>query len=138
MVKLFVGEKGSGKTKKMIEMANQSVDCTKGSTVFINKDSRLTCNLKYSIRLINLQDYEVKDINTYVGLIYGIISYDHDIENIYIDSILRHADIELEDLPDFLSIIEKLSDRYNIDFMVSVSCAKESLPEDIKKYTVVH
>ena len=101
MVKLLVGHKGSGKTKQMIELANESVETSKGSIIFINKNHRLMYDLKYRIRVICMEDFEhVTNSDEYIGFLYGIISSDHDIETIFIDSILKHADFTLA-LPEF-------------------------------------
>ena len=89
LVKVFAGHKGSGKTKQMIEMANDMVDTAHGSIVFINKNKRLTYDLKYQIRVVSMDDFEtITNIDEYIGFIYGIISSDHDIEVIFIDGIL--------------------------------------------------
>ena len=100
MVKLLVGHKGSGKTKQMIDLANESVENSKGSIIFINKNHRLMYDLKYRIRVICMEDFEhVTNSDEYIGFLYGIISSDHDIETIYIDSILKHADFSPTTLP---------------------------------------
>ncbi len=103
MVKLLVGHKGTGKTKQMIDLANEQVETSNGSLIFINKNSRLMYDLKYKIRVVCMEEYEhVTNSDEYIGFIYGIISSDHDIETVYIDSILKHADFSLGDIPEFL------------------------------------
>ncbi|MFA5528024.1 MAG: hypothetical protein WC996_05355 [Peptostreptococcales bacterium] len=137
MVKLFVGPKGSGKTKKLIEMANEIRKTARGSVVFVNKDSRLMCNLHYSIRLLNIQDYEIENVDNYIGFLYGILSSDHDIEFIFIDSLLRHTNINMENVPSFLEKLTKISEKYGMDFIVSISSRLEDLPEEIKRYDIL-
>lgn len=137
MVKLFVGPKGSGKTKKLIEMANEVCKEARGSVVFVNKDSRLMCNLHYSIRLLNIQDYEIENTDNYIGFLYGILSSDHDIEYIFIDSLLRHTNINMENVPSFLEKLTNISEKYGMDFIVSISSKLEDLPEEIKKYDIL-
>ena len=128
MVKLIVGHKGSGKTKQMIELANDTVDNSKGSVIFINKNSRLMYDLKYSIRLVCMEDFEhITNSDEYIGFIYGIISSDHDIETIFIDSILKHADFSLGDLPEFLTRLKNISKNYGMNFVVSLSADKEEM-----------
>ncbi len=137
MVKLFVGIKGSGKTKRMINMANDSNNTGDGSVVFINKDSRLMYDLHYNIRFVSLEEYEIDDVATYIGFIYGILSSDHDIEIIYIDSLLKHANIHIDDVPDFLEKLLKIGEKRNVQFNVSLSSAIDALPEAVKKYTII-
>lgn len=137
MVKLFVGIKGSGKTKRMIHMANDSNNNGDGSVVFINKDSRLMYDLHYNIRFVSLEEYEIDDVATYIGFIYGILSSDHDIEVIYIDSLLKHANIHMDDVPDFLEKLLQIGEKRGVQFNVSLSSTVEALPEAVKKYTIL-
>jgi hypothetical protein len=128
MVKLLIGHKGTGKTKQMIDLANEQVENSKGSIIFINKNSRLMYDLKYRIRVVCMEEYEhVTNSDEYIGFLYGIISSDHDIETIYIDSILKHADFSLGDLPEFLTRLKDISKNYGMDFVVSLSAEKEEM-----------
>ena len=128
MVKLLVGHKGTGKTKQMIDLANEQVEQSNGSLIFINKNSRLMYDLKYKIRVVCMEEYEhITNSDEYIGFIYGIISSDHDIETIFIDSILKHADVSLGDLPVFLKRLSGISEIYDLDFVVSVSAEKEEM-----------
>ena len=128
MVKLLVGHKGSGKTKQMIDLANENVENSKGSIIFINKNQRLMYDLKYRIRVICMEDFEhVTNSDEYIGFLYGIISSDHDIETIFIDSILKHADFKMSDLPEFIDRLKDISKNYGMDFVVSVSAEKEEM-----------
>ena len=128
MVKLLVGHKGSGKTKQMIDLANDQIETSKGSVIFINKNHRLMNDLKYRIRVICMEDFEhITNCDEYIGFLYGIISLDHDIETVYIDSILKHADFSLGDLPEFIDRLKKISKNYGMDFVVSLSAEKEEM-----------
>ncbi len=140
MVKLLVGHKGTGKTKQMIELANQEVETSNGSVIFINKNSRLMYDLKYRIRVVCMEEYEhITNCDEYIGFIYGIISSDHDIEVIYIDSILRHADFSLGDIPEFLGRLKKISKNYGMDFVVSLSAEQEEMiGVDFSEYEVLN
>ena len=138
MVRLLIGHKGSGKTKKIVELANGSLDKVNGSVVFINKNSNLTTNLKYSIRLISMNDFEaITNVDEYIGFLYGVISQDHDLECIFIDSILKHADIKIENLEDFLERLNRISTEHSLDIVVSISADKEDLGSYINKYDIV-
>ena len=140
MVKLLLGHKGSGKTKKMIDLANESVENSKGSVIFINKNHRLMYDLRYKIRVICMEDFEhITNSDEYIGFLYGVISLDHDIETIYIDSILKHADFSLGDLPEFVERLKDISKNYGMDFVVSVSAEKEEMiGVDFSEYEVLN
>ena len=128
MVYLLIGHKGTGKTKRMIDMANDSVGTTDGSIVFINKNHRLMHALNYRMRVVCMDDYEgITNCDEYIGFIYGIISSDHDIDKIFIDSILKHADFTISDLPEFLKRLIKISEAYGPDFVVSISADKNDM-----------
>lgn len=133
MVKVFVGHKGSGKTKKIIQLANDMAEVGTGSIVFINKDHSLTYDLKHMIRVVCMEEYEhITNIDEYIGFIYGIISSDHDIQVIFIDGILHHKDVHIPDIKEFLGRLINISKGYDLDFVVSLSAAKEALGDALE------
>ena len=139
MVKLLIGHKGSGKTKKMIELANSSLETINGSIVFINKNQRLMYDLKYKIRVVCMEDFPlITNVDEYIGFLYGVISQDHDIELIFIDSILHYADINTSNVEDFLERLNIISTTYGMDFIVSLSADKENLGDFLSKYEVLN
>ncbi len=140
MVKLLVGHKGTGKTKQMIDLANEQIENSNGSIIFINKNARLMYDLKYRIRVVCMEEYEhITNSDEYIGFIYGIISSDHDIETIFIDSILKHADFSLGDIPEFLTRLKTISKNYGMDFVVSLSAEKEEMiGVDFSEYEVLN
>ncbi|MDR1245782.1 MAG: hypothetical protein LBK57_02000 [Clostridiales Family XIII bacterium] len=139
MVKLIVGQKGTGKTKKMIALANDRVEKSDGSIVFINKNHRLMYDLKYKIRVVCMEDYEeITNSDEYIGFIFGIISSDHDIEAIFIDSILKHADVSTEDMPEFLDRLANMAEKYELEFIVSLSARPEELGDAVRNFTVLN
>lgn len=139
MVKLLVGHKGSGKTKSMIQLANDRVETSNGSVVFINKNHRLMYDLKYKIRVVCMEEYEhITNSDEYIGFLYGIISSDHDIEVIFIDSILKHADVNISDLPEFLSRLDDISNKYGVEFIVSVSATANELGDIVNEYEILN
>jgi len=140
MVKLVIGTKGTGKTKKMIEMANERQESSNGSVVFINKNHRLMYDLGHSIRVVSMDDYEhITNSDEYIGFLYGIISSNHDIEVIFIDSILKQADVSVDDIPEFLGRLRTISEKYKIEFIVSLSTVKEDLKNlDLGRFEVLN
>ena len=140
MVKLLIGKKGTGKTKMIIDLANEHVEEAKGTVVFINKNQRLMCDIKHKIRVVCMEDFpNITNSDEYIGFLYGIISGDHDIETIYIDSILKHADVNLEDIKEFLHRLSNMSKRYDIEFVVSLSAERDELSDlEFDKYEVLN
>lgn len=140
MVKLLIGKKGAGKTKSMIDMANEKSEQSNGSVIFINKNQRLMYDLKYKIRVVCMEEFEhITNSDEYIGFLYGIISSDHDIETVFIDSILKHADINAENIPEFLGRLDKISKKYEIEFVVSLSAEKEDFNDvDFDQFDIVN
>ncbi len=128
MVKLLIGAKGSGKTKVLIDEANGAIETAKGNLVFITKDQSLMYDIKYFIRVICMADYSgITNIDEYIGFIYGIISGDHDLETIYMDGILKLADISLEDIPEFINRLKAISELYEVNFVAGLSADRDEL-----------
>jgi hypothetical protein len=126
MVSLIVGHKGTGKTKMMIDRANDRAKASNGHVVFVNKNHRLMYDLTHEIRVVCMEDYEeITNSDEYIGFLYGIISGDHDIEAIYIDSILKHANVNKEDIPEFLARLKENSNQHDIYFVVSLTADLE-------------
>lgn len=137
MIQILAGEKGEGKTKRMLEMANQAGKDAKGHVVFIDDDNRHMYDLDYSIRFVDTADFVMHDQKVFFGFICGILSQDGDIEKIFIDGINNIVKgMQDEDLTAFIKETEKLSERNNVDFIIIVSTKTDALPEEIKKHVI--
>ena len=138
-VSLIVGHKGSGKTKMMINLANDRALNSDGRIVFVNKNHRLMYDLVHQIRVVCMEDYEeITNSDEYIGFLYGIISGDHDIEAIFIDSILKHANVNKNDIPEFLARLNVISGQHDIDFIVSLSADLEELSDDVSDFNLLN
>lgn len=125
MVNLLTGPKGTGKTQIMIEKANEAAKNCNGNVVFIKKTHRDTTSVDFNIRTICMDDLPaIKNTDNYIGFLYGMYSSNHDIECVFIDGILKHADISLQNLPAVIAALEDISKECGIDFYVSVSVEK--------------
>lgn len=128
MVNLLTGPKGSGKTQQMIELANEKVKTSNGNIVLIKKSHRDTYSLDFNVRAICMADYnDISTLEEFIGFLYGMVAGNHDIETIFIDGVLKQADININSLPDFLGKLSKLSKDNNIDFVVSISVDKDQI-----------
>jgi KaiC/GvpD/RAD55 family RecA-like ATPase len=138
LVSLIVGHKGTGKTKMMIHLANDRAAERHGSVVFVNKNHRLMYDLIHEIRVVCMEDYEeITNSDEYIGFLYGIISGNHDIEAIFIDSILKHANVSKEDIPEFLARLKLISGQHDIDFVVSLSADLGELSDEVTDFNVL-
>ncbi|WP_066718301.1 twitching motility protein PilT [Clostridium sp. Marseille-P299] len=137
MIQIIAGEKGKGKTKILIDKVNVDVKESKGSIVYLDKNTKHMYELNNKIRLINVRDYCVEDPNEFSGFICGLISGDHDLQKIYLDSFLKLACASKQDIERLLQKIELIATKFEVDFVISISVDKEDLPEFAKKYVVV-
>ncbi|MBS4539148.1 hypothetical protein GOQ27_11790 [Clostridium sp. D2Q-11] len=134
MVNFICGKKGSGKTKKLISMANDDINNVNGDIVFIESKKRHTLDLNHKIRYISAMDFNIRNIETFHGFLCGIIAEDYDIEKIYIDGLYKIVELDfylLEKLIDDLETIEK---DYKMEFIISMECSEEEVPNKMKKY----
>ena len=128
MVNLLTGQKGSGKTQKMIEAANLKAKECDGNVVFIKNSHSDTYSVSFDIRAICMADYpSIRNIDEYTGFLYGMISGNSDIQVIFIDGILKQTSVALEDMPRFIDRLDNISKRHNVEFFVSISASKEEL-----------
>ena len=139
MVNLITGPRGSGKTQQMIDLANEKVKTSNGNVVLIKKSHKDTYTVDFNIRAIRMADYpDILTLEEFVGFLYGMVAGNHDIEAVFIDSVLKQANITLASLPAFLQKLNKISSENNIDFYLSVSADKNDIPDiDSSDYNVI-
>ena len=136
MISILAGSKGTGKTKKIIGLANEEVKRTKGNIIFVDDDKRHMYDLKHDLRFISMDEYPTNTMDEFFGFLCGIISNDYDIDKIYIDGLLKVMDSNCDEIPKLVSKLETLSNKYEIDFFMTISCTKDQLNEDLNKYLV--
>ena len=140
MVNLITGPKGSGKTQQMIELANEKVKTSNGNVVLIKKSHRDTYSVDFQVRAICMADYrDIETLDEFIGFIYGMVAGNHDIETIFIDGVLKQADISIDNLSKFLEKLNKISKENNIEFVISVSAERKEIPNiDSPDYAVLN
>ena len=124
MVELIVGKKGKGKTKVLLDRVNGAVKEANGSIVYLDKSTKHMYELNNKVRLIDVSSYPLKNADEFVGFICGIISQDHDLEQIYLDSFLKVSKLEDADVTDTLDQLDKIGEKYGISIVVSISLDK--------------
>lgn len=124
MITLILGHKGSGKTKKLMDLCNAAVEQSKGNVVFIEKDNTLTYDLSHKARLVAAEDYAIKGFDALYGYIAGMCAGNYDITDIFVDSVLKIGGSDLEALADFVGKLRHLNTRV----VMSVSADKNEIP----------
>ena len=132
MIKLFIGGKGSGKTKTLIEMVNNAVEASKGNVICIEKGDKLIHDITYKARLIDTEAYAVADAEALYGFIAGILASNSDITDIFVDSALK---IVGNDTTAFEAMLKKLENiTAEVNLVMTASIAVEDCPAGIKAY----
>ena len=138
MVQLIVGKKGKGKTKIILEMVNKEIATASGNIVQLDKGNDHMYELNNKVRLINVKDYGVANADEFVGFIRGIISQDHDLQQVYFDGFLNISCIDgFEKAEEVLNKLDSISDTYGFKIIASVSIDEADLPESLKSKVIV-
>ena len=133
MVELIVGKKGKGKTKVLLDKVNGAIKEVNGSIVYLDKSTKHMYELNNKVRLIDVSGFPIKNADEFVGFICGILSQDHDLEQIYLDSFLTTACIK-DNLDYAVEKLDALSEKFGVSFVISASVDKENMPESVQKY----
>ncbi len=137
MVQFIVGREGKGKTKHLLDKVNTEIKDAQGNVVYLDKSTKHMFELNNKIRLIDVPEYMVTDSDEFIGFICGIISQDHDLQQMYFDSFLKIACVEADELEKIIEKIEKISEKFHVDFVISVSRDESELPENMRKNVIV-
>lgn len=132
MVQLIVGKKGKGKTKCLLDKVNTEVKNVLGNVVYLDKSTQHMFELNNKIRLICVPDYSVDNSDQFLGFVSGILSQDHDLQQMYFDSFLDIAHLRDADISGAVEKLQKLSEQFKVDFVLSVSMDEAELPEIAK------
>ena len=134
MIKLIVGAAGTGKTKMLTRLANEDVKKTRGHLVYIDyRDGRML-RVDYRIRYINIDEYQISSEQGLYGFICGVIASNYDIETIYIDGLYKIINAGSDNPEELFKKLDNIGNKYDIDFVITISCDKEDLPEYLKTY----
>lgn len=133
MIHVFCNKRGSGKTKALINLANERALDSKGHIVFINDDRKPLFQLDTKIRLISTSEFSLRKQEIFYGFLCGILSEDYDIDTIFIDGLFNIIEENLENAAHLFCALEGLSKEYNVEFFINVN-EEQEIPEFIRKY----
>ena len=137
MVQMIVGNKGKGKTKYLLDKVNSEIKEVAGNIVYLDKSTKHMYELNNKIRLIDVSEFNLENASSFTGFICGIISQDHDLQQMYFDSVLKIAAVEDGEIAAIVEKLEKISTQFGVDFILSVSKDEAELPESVKKNIVI-
>lgn len=134
MIKVICGAKGSGKTKKMIDAANEAAKTAKGHLIFITDTKRYMYDLDRDVRFIDVSEYDIAGEASLCGFIKGVIAGNYDNEYVFIDGVVRIAGKPVQEMATFFYMLDRVAKSDSVIVTVSVSAAEEELPDFVKKY----
>ena len=137
MVQLIVGEKGKGKTKHLLDKVNSEIKTISGSIVYLDKSTKHMYELNNKVRLIDVSQYLIENNDEFLGFISGILSQDHDLQQMYFDSFLKIAKLEDKDITPAIKKLERISESFKVDFIISISLNESAIPEELKDRIVI-
>ncbi len=137
MVQIIAGEKGKGKTKKLLETVNAAVMAANGNIVYLDKSQKHMYELSNRVRLVNVTDYPITNCDEFMGFICGIVSQDNDLEELYLDSFLTISNMKDDEITHAIEKLDIISEKYNVKVVLSVSKNENELPECAKAKLIV-
>ena len=137
MIQLIVGNKGKGKTKQLLDKVNAEILSASGNIVYLDKSTKHMFELNNKVRLIDVSEFPIDNCDQFIGFVLGIVSQDHDLEQVYFDSFLDLAKLDTNDVEGALSKFENIAEKYNINFVMSISMDEKDVPESMKSDIIV-
>ncbi len=134
MIQLIIGAKGSGKTKKIIDQANDALLSAKGNVVFISNVAKYSQGININIRFVAAEEFDLKTDVELIGFVRGLIAGNSDIETIFIDGIARIVGKRAKESEALYKTLADISEKYKVNFVVSVSEEAENVPEFMASY----
>ena len=136
MIQVIAGKKGSGKTKRIIDMTNNATQETKHDIVFIDDDNRYMFDLRHQVRFINAGEYNLENAQMFMGFLCGVVAQNFDVGLISIDAFKKLIKAELSTTAWLFERLESISKDHSVDFLLSVSEDPDALPDFIKSYVI--
>lgn len=141
MVKLIVGEKGTGKTKRLVDDLNEMAQENENNVICIQKGDRLNSYVDYNIRMIDIEEYPVETFSELLAFIAGINAKDYDVSHVYVDSITKvvkdaHSANSHEEFAQFLAALEGFAEMHHFEVTIMYSFPLEEIGEDLQHYLV--
>ena len=137
MVKFIAGQKGEGKTKRLIEMANEALKTTEGHVVFLEAGRKHIHDLHYNIRFVETSEFPIAKYGEFIGFVCGILSQNSDIREIFVDGLTRIVDsLSDEDLIKLIETLEELSEKHSVEFVIHITCEVATAPVQLKERAI--
>ena len=136
MIQVIAGKKGSGKTKRLIDLTNTTARDAVHDVIFLDDDNRYMFDVDHKVRFINAEDYHIHNADMFIGFLCGMLSSNFDIGTVFIDAFLNLCHTELQNTEGVVNTLAELGTKHSVDFVLSLSADPEELPEHLKQYLI--
>ena len=136
MIQVIAGKKGSGKTKRLIDLTNTTARDAVHDVIFLDDDNRYMFDVDHKVRFINAEDYHIHNSDMFIGFLCGILSSNFDLGTVFIDAFLKLCHLELKDTEPVVKTLSELGTKHSVDFVLSLSADPEEVPEFLKQYLI--
>ena len=136
MIQVIAGKKGSGKTKRLIDLTNTTAREAVHDVIFLDDDNRYMFDVDHKVRFINAEDYHIHNADMFIGVLCGMLSSNFDIGTVFIDAFLNLCHTELENTGEVVKSLAELGEKHKVDFVLSLSADPEELPDHLKQYLI--
>ncbi len=136
MIQVIAGNKGSGKTKRLIDMTNKASQESHHDIVFIDDDNRYMFDLRHEIRFVNAGEYGMVGPEMFYGFLCGMLAQNFDVTVVFIDAFLKLVNVKPNETEWFFKNLESLGEKRNLTFILSVGCDDSDAPEYIRKHFI--
>lgn len=137
MIQLIVGKEGKGKTKQLLDKVNEEIKEASGNIVFLDRSTKNMFELNNKVRLIDVSEYAFENSSELIGFIYGIVSQDHDMQQMYIDGLMKIISIDIEALNDIAKKLDCISTKFGFDIIASASVEENDLCDELKSKVII-
>lgn len=136
MIQVIAGKKGSGKTKRLIDLTNTTAREAAHDVIFLDDDNRYMFDVDHKVRFINAEDYHIHNADMFIGFVCGILSSNFDVGTVFVDAFLKLCHKDLQDTQEIVSVLDKLGTKHDVDFVLSLSADPEELPDFLKQHLI--
>ena len=134
MIQVIHGKKGSGKTKRILDMANNAIKEHKGDIIFVDDDNRYMFDLRHEVRFVNAGEYGVDSPEMFLGFLCGMLTQNFDISTIFVDAFMKLVRVPAEQTETFFARLNAISEAHHVNFILSASVDDAVAPEFMKQY----
>lgn len=136
MIQVIAGKKGSGKTKRLIDLTNTTARDAEHDVIFLDDDNRYMFDVDHKVRFINAEDYHIHNADMFIGFLCGMLSSNFDIGTVFIDAFLNLCHTDLQNTVEVVNTLAELSTKHDVDFVLSLSADPDELPEHLRQYMI--